>query len=158
MTIFGNKPSEKAEDRWRYQLDQFVNNHQEELAALAWGLFLERGDRDDIMGVDIQPKPHFVHCSREAIEILNRKVDNKIQEILGVVDAHQPEREVLMLGIGNGQLKLILFEPKPSPAICFEQVGEQVSTLLERLEEQLASFIQPVGEETRGRGDAETRG
>ncbi|NES18349.1 MAG: hypothetical protein F6K41_05320 [Symploca sp. SIO3E6] len=145
MTIFGNKPSEKAEDQWRYQLDRFVKNHQQELAALAWGLFLEKGERDDIIGLDLQPKPHFIYCSREALDTLNRNVDNKIQEILGVVDAHQPEREVLILSIGSGQLKLIFFEPEPSPAVCFEQVGENVDTLLERLEEQLALAIQPVG-------------
>ncbi|NER24500.1 MAG: hypothetical protein F6J86_36765 [Symploca sp. SIO1B1] len=144
MTIFGNRPSEKAEDKWRHQLDRFVKNHQQELAALAWGLFLERGDRDDTIGLDLQPKPHFVYCSREALDTLNRNVDNKIQEILGVVDAHQPEREVLIISIGNGQLKLIFFEPEPSPAVCFEQVGENVNTLLERLEEQLALAIQPV--------------
>ncbi|NEP62071.1 MAG: hypothetical protein F6K31_34860 [Symploca sp. SIO2G7] len=144
MTIFSARPSEQAEDQWRYQLDQFVKNNQQELAALAWGLFLERGDRDDIIGVDIKPKPHFVYCPRAAIKTLNHKVDNKIQEILGVVDAHQPEREVLIIGIGNGQLKLILFEPEPSPAVCFEQVSENVDTLLARLEEQLALTIQPV--------------
>lgn len=145
MTIFDNVPSQRAEDQWRYQLDQFVKSHQQELAALAWGLFLERGDSDDVLGVDLKPKPHFVYCPREAIETLNRKVNNHIQEILGVVDAHQPEQEVLIIGIGNGQLKLIQFEPEPSPSACFEQVGENVDTLLERLEEQLALVIQPVG-------------
>jgi len=144
MTIFGNRPSEKAEDQWRYQLDRFVKNNQQQLAALAWGLFLERGENDDILGLDLKPKPHFVYCPREAIKTLNRNVDDHIQEILGVVDAHQPEQEVLIIAIGNGELKLIQFEPKPSPSVCFEQVGENVDTLLQRLEEQLASVIQPV--------------
>ncbi len=145
MIILGNSESDKAEDQWRYQLDRFVKNHQQELAALAWGLFLERGESDDVLGLDLKPKPHFVYCPKEAIETLNRNVDNRIQEILGVVDAHQPEQEVLIIGIGNGELKLIQFEPEPPPSACFEQVGENVDTLLEQLEEQLALAIQPVG-------------
>ncbi|NEP11890.1 MAG: hypothetical protein F6K14_17105 [Symploca sp. SIO2C1] len=145
MIIFGNRESDKAEDQWRYQLDWFVKNHQQELAALAWGLFLERGESDDVLGLDLKPKPHFVYCPKEAIETLNRNVDNRIQEILGVVDAHQPQQEVLIIAIGNGELKLIQFEPEPLPSACFEQVGENVNTLLERLEKQLALVIQPVG-------------
>ena len=42
MTLFGKIQPEKAEDKWRLQLDQFVKANQQELAALAWGLFQEQ--------------------------------------------------------------------------------------------------------------------
>ncbi|NEO64779.1 MAG: hypothetical protein F6J98_32025, partial [Moorea sp. SIO4G2] len=60
---------------------------------------------------------------------------------LGVVDAHKPEQEVLIIGIGNGQLKLIQFEPELSPPECFEQVGKDVDQLLEELDKQMSETI-----------------
>ena len=111
------------------------------MAALSWGLFLERGESDDTLGIDLQPTPHFVYCPKTAIEDLNRRVQNHIQEILGIVDAHNPEKEVLIVGIGNDQLKLIQFEPEPAPPGCFEQIGEDVDTLLKRLEQRLSEYI-----------------
>ncbi|NEQ87432.1 MAG: hypothetical protein F6K26_47685, partial [Moorea sp. SIO2I5] len=69
------------------------------------------------------------------------QVNNQIQEILGVVDAHKPEQEVLIIGIGNGQLKLIQFEPELSPPECFEQVAKDVDQLLEELEKQMSETI-----------------
>lgn len=132
--MFGKPQPDRAEDQWKYQLARFVNEHKPELAALAWGLHLESADT---IGIDLQPTPHFVYCPKNAIEELNRKASNQLQEILGIVDAHQPEKEVLMIGIGNDQIKLIQFEPEPSPAICFEQVGKDVDTLLAELEKSL---------------------
>ena len=132
--MFGKPQPERAEDQWKHQLARFVNEHTPELAALAWGLHQES---NQTIGIDIQPTPHFVYCPKPAIEELNRKADNQLQEILGIVDAHQPEKEVLMIGIGNDQIKLIQFEPELSPAICFEQVGKDVDTLIEELEKGL---------------------
>lgn len=132
---------QKLEDNWRNQLNEFVQAHRQELAALAWGLFLQRGNSDDTLGIALQPKPHFVYCPRDAIEQLNNQVKNLIQEVIGIVNAHQPEKEVLILGIGHGQLKLISFEPEPAPPICFEQVAEDVDTLVERLEMRLNEVI-----------------
>jgi hypothetical protein len=143
MIMFGRSQPEKPEDKWKHQLARFAREHQQELAALAWGLFLERGASEDTLGIDLQPTPHFVYCPRTAIEQLNSKVENHIQEILGIVNAHNPEKEVLMIGIGNDQLKLIQFEPEPAPPACFEQVAEDVDTLLNRLEQRLSEYIKP---------------
>lgn len=134
--MFSSIQPESPDNKWRQQLNQFVKANQQELAALAWGLFLEKGD-DDTLGIDFEPTPHFVFCRRQAIEILNNKVENQLQEILGVVDAHKPEKEVLIIGIGNNQIKLIQFEPEPPPPVCFEQVAADVNILLKRLEQRL---------------------
>ncbi len=135
--MFGKPQPERAEDKWKHQIARFVNDHKPELAALAWGLHLEGGENQDTLGIDLQPTPHFVYCPKSAIEELNRNANNQLQEILGIVDAHKPEKEVLIIGIGNDQLKLIQFEPEPSPAVCFEQVGKDVDTLLGELEKGL---------------------
>ncbi|MBW4636741.1 MAG: hypothetical protein KME05_00620 [Gloeocapsa sp. UFS-A4-WI-NPMV-4B04] len=140
--MFGSTQPESADNKWRRQLNQFVKANQQELAALSWGVWLENGDTKDTLAIDLQPTPHFVYCHREAIETLNNKLENKLQEILGVIDAHKPEKEVLMLGISSGQLKLILFEPEPAPPICFEQVAADVNTLVERLEQRLSEQMQ----------------
>lgn len=142
MIMFGRPQPEKAEDKWKHQLDRFAKDNQQELAALAWGLFLERGESEDTLGIDLQPTPHFVYCPREAIEELNRKVENHIQEILGIVEAHKAEKEVLIIGIGNDQIKLIQFEPEPTPPDCFEQVGQDIDTLLESLEKRLTQQLE----------------
>ncbi len=141
MIMFGNSQPIGEEGNWRQQLAQFAKENQQELAALSWGLFLEKGNSDDTLGIDIDPTPHFVFCPKQAIETLNSKVDNHIQEILGVVDGHKPEKEVLIIGIGKGQIKLIQFEPEPLPSVCFEQVAADVDTLLERLEQRLSQQI-----------------
>ena len=139
--MFGKPQPERAEDQWKHQLTRFVNDNKKELAALAWGLHLERGDQESI-GIDLQPTPHFVYCPKNSIEELNRKANNQLQEILGIVDAHQPEKEVLMIGIGNDQIKLIQFEPEPTPAVCFEQVSKDVDTLLGELEQLLKERLE----------------
>ncbi len=141
MIMFGRPQPEKAEDQWKRQLEQFAKDNQQELAALCWGLFLERGESENTLGIDLQPTPHFVYCPRNAIEQLNSKLQNQIQEILGIVDAHKPEKEVLIIGIGNDQIKLIQFEPEPPPPACFEQVGKDVDTLLDLLEQRLKASV-----------------
>jgi hypothetical protein len=140
--MFGRPQPERAEDKWKHQLNRFVQDNKQELAALSWGLFLQRGDSDDTLGIDLQPTPHFVYCPKSAIEQLNRSMQNHIQEILGIVDAHEPAREVLIIGIGNDQIKLIQFEPEPAPPACFEQVAKDVDTLLEQLEQRLSQQIE----------------
>ena len=137
MIMFGRPQPERAEDQWKHQLNRFAKENQQELAALSWGLHLEKGESDETLGIDLQPKPHFVYCPKKAIEQLNQRVENHIQEILGIVDAHNPEKEVLIIGIGNDQIKLIQFEPEPPPPACFEQVGKDVDTLLSQLEQSL---------------------
>jgi len=46
------------ENNWRNQLNQFVKANQQELAALSWGLFLERGESKDTLGID----PNAAFC------------------------------------------------------------------------------------------------
>ena len=93
------------------------------------------------MGIDLAGTARFVYCKKEAVEELNRKVKSHIQEILGVLNAHKPEKEVAIVAIGEGQIKLILFEPKPEPPICFEEAATDVDTLLARLEKQMAEYM-----------------
>jgi hypothetical protein len=49
--------------------------------------------------------------------------------------------EVLMIGIGKGEIKLIQFAPEPAPPICFEQLGKDVDSLLELLEQRMSEQI-----------------
>ncbi len=140
--MFGKPQPERLEDKWKRQLDRFVKENQKELAALSWGLFLEKGESDETLGIDLQPTPHFVYCPRGAIEKLNQNVENYLQEVLGIIDAHQANKEVLMIGIGNDQIKVIQFEPEPPPPNCFEQVGKDVDTLLTQLEECLKEKLE----------------
>ncbi|HBL10952.1 MAG TPA: hypothetical protein DD379_06010 [Cyanobacteria bacterium UBA11162] len=142
MIMFGKPQPERLEDKWKRQLDRFVKENQKELAALSWGLFLEKGETDETLGIDLQPTPHFVYCPRGAIEKLNQNVENYLQEVLGIIDAHQANKEVLMIGIGNDQIKVIQFEPEPPPPNCFEQVGKDVDTLLTQLEECLKEQLE----------------
>lgn len=142
MVMFNSTQSDRGDKSWRSQLNEFVKANQQELAALAWGLFQERGESDNnTLGIDLEPTPHFIYCPRHAIEALNHKVDNQLQEILGVLDAHDPKQEVLIVGIGNAQIKLVQFEPEPPPPVCFEQVATDVNTLLERLEQRMCDQI-----------------
>ncbi|WP_017655581.1 beta-carboxysome assembly chaperone CcmS [Fortiea contorta] len=139
--IFTTTQPESADNQWRRQLDRFVKKNQQELAALYWGLWLENGKEQGAIGIDLQPTPHFVYCPQEQIEKLNNQVENRLQEILGIIENHQPEVEVVMIGIGKGEIKLIQFAPEPSPPVCFEQVGQAVDGLLELLEGRMREGI-----------------
>lgn len=132
--MFGSSQPETGDNKWRRQLDKFVKENQRDLAALFWGLWLENGNSQGTVGIDLQPTPHFVYCPQAAIENLNERVENRLQEILGIVDNHQPEEEVVMIGIGKGEIKLIQFAPEPPPPVCFEEVGKDVNDLLDLLE------------------------
>lgn len=137
---FSNTPPDNAENSWRYQLDGFVRENEQELAALAWGLLQEWGNRNNTLGIDLKPKPHFVACSREAIETLNRKVNYQFREILGILDGYEPSREVVIIGIGNGQIKLINFVSNPPPPDCFDRAVD-LDILIERLEQKMNRYI-----------------
>ncbi|MBW4557495.1 MAG: hypothetical protein KME59_16440 [Trichormus sp. ATA11-4-KO1] len=136
--MFGSTQPETGDSKWRRQLDKFVKENQRDLAALFWGLWLENGDSKGTVGIDLQPTPHFVYCPQAAIENLNHQVENRLQEILGIVENHQPEVEVVMIGIGKGEIKLIQFAPEPPPPDCFAQVGQDVDGLLELLEQRMS--------------------
>lgn len=134
--MFGSTQSESSDKQLR-QLDRFVKENQPELAALFWGLRLQNGDTQGTIGIDLQPTPHFVYCPQAEIEKLNHKVENRLQEILGIIENHKPEIEVVMIGIGKGEVKLIQFAPEPTPPTHFEQIGKDVDELLELLEQRM---------------------
>ena len=134
MIHFGDSPPDDVANQWRYQIDRFVQEHQTDLAALAWGLLQEWGDSRDALGIDLQPQPHFIRCSRQAIEELNQKVDRKIQEILGIIDNYNPQEEVAILAIGQGQIKLIHYQSDPPPPVCFDEKQKNLESLIETLE------------------------
>jgi hypothetical protein len=137
--------SNSTAEAWKPKLDQFVQNNQKQLAAVAWGLYQERkqNDNDDILGIDLHPNPRFVNCPRPALENLNKSVDGKIQEILGIVDNHNPTEEVVIIGIGDGQIKLLYFQPELPPPQCFDHAGEDLNTLMEALEIRLSQQLNP---------------
>ena len=135
----GNRP-EIAEQKWRSQLDRFVNQNQKQLAALAWGLQQEWGESNDVLGIDLQPQPHFVACSIEELENLNINTRGQLQEILGIVDGYDRQTEVVIVGIGEGQVKLINFQPKTTPPDCFAEDGD-IDRLIETLEAALEECL-----------------
>nr|ADN14317.1 conserved hypothetical protein [Gloeothece verrucosa PCC 7822] len=147
--MFGSPLPKDEANQWRHQLNQFVKENEKDLAALAWGLLQEWGDsaelafspNQDALGIDLQPSPHFVRCSKESLDQLNRQLDQKIQEILGILEKYNAAEEVAIVGIGEGQIKLIYFKPQPTPPQCFEEVGEDLSGLIEKLEKRMGELI-----------------
>jgi hypothetical protein len=99
------------------------------------------GRSRNTLGIDLKPKPHFVACSRESIEELNLNTKGQIQEILGLIDGYKLEQEVSIVVIGDGQLKLLYFQPKLTPPTCFEEVAEDIDTLISILETSLREQI-----------------
>ncbi|MGF1675511.1 MAG: hypothetical protein ACFCUV_17780 [Rivularia sp. (in: cyanobacteria)] len=139
--MFGSTQSDIIQPKWLHRLDKFVKAHQQELAALSWGLWQENGHSKGTIGIDLQPKPHFVYCPSEAIQKFNDNVDHKLQELLGLIDNYQPEVEVLMIAIGKEQIKLIYFQPEISPPVCFAQLNSNVDGLLDLLELQMSEQV-----------------
>lgn len=129
--------------RWKQQFEQFGQDYQKELAAIAWGLRQEWGDTQDTLGIDLYPTPHFVCCSHEAIARLNQQVDQKIQEILGIIENYNPQEEVVILVIGKIHLKLIHFQPDPFPPQCLADHELTLDQLIQILEQKLKSLTIP---------------
>ena len=80
-------------------------------------------------------------CSRDSLEQLNTQVNRQIQEILGVLDGHDPNLEVAIVGIGIGQIKLIHYQPQVPPPDSFREAGENIEQLIELLESQLNRLV-----------------
>ncbi|NJK38411.1 MAG: hypothetical protein HC835_11085 [Oscillatoriales cyanobacterium RM2_1_1] len=139
MEILNPNPSESNSHSWQDQLDDFGFTHQKSLAALSWRLYQQQLNSDQFLGIDLKPDPHFITCSRAAIEQLNQKVDRKLQEILGLMASFNPEIEVLIIGIAENRVKLIYFAPDPPPPECDRQLGQDTDSLLEYLETQLSN-------------------
>lgn len=140
MFDLGDNRPEIAEQKWRSQLDFFVDDFQQQLAALAWGLKQEWED-NDVLGIDLQPTPHFVACSQQELLKLNRNTRGRLQEILGIVDGYDPAVEVVIIGIGDGQIKLINFQPEMTPADCLAATDGDLDGLISSLETSLADYI-----------------
>ena len=139
--MFSIPQPETEENKWRGQLDRFVKDNQPELAALFWGLWLENGNSQGTIGINLLPQPHFVYCPQTEIEKLNERVENRLQELLGIIDNNKPETEVLMIGIGKGEIKLIQFAPKLSPETYFHELGKNIDELMNLLEQRLVTQI-----------------
>ena len=140
--FFGNSQPESGDTKWRRQLDKFVKANQRELAALSWGFSLIKGDSQDTLGIDIKPTPHFIACPKAELEKLNQNVNDHIQEILGVIDGHQADKEVVIIGIGNSQIKLIQFQSEPPPPICYQEIAAEFDALVQLLEQRMLEQIQ----------------
>ncbi|MEM9541038.1 MAG: hypothetical protein AAGA60_16240 [Cyanobacteria bacterium P01_E01_bin.42] len=132
-------------EAWKYRLDRFSDEYGQKLAALSWGLHLENPEREETLGLDLQPAPHFVFCSRDALETLNRNTGKRLQETIGLIDAYQPDKEVLIVAIGAGQIKLLYFEPETPPSTCFEQSEQTIEEIARELEDRLAALFAGVG-------------
>ncbi|MBE9045244.1 hypothetical protein IQ255_12705 [Pleurocapsales cyanobacterium LEGE 10410] len=141
MFDLGNNRPEIAAQKWRAQLDFYVSDYESQLAALVWGLQQEWGENEDVLGIDLQPTPHFVACSRESLEKLNRDTRGRLQEILGIIDGYDRATEVIIIGIGEGQIKLINFQPEITPADCFTEISLDLDQLISTLEAALSQYI-----------------
>ena len=143
MFNFGNPQTPVKQEPWKIKLDQFSQKYQQQLAALAWGTYLEQQEQEkpEILGIKLKPTPQFVYCPREAIENLNRQVNGLLQELLGIVDGYKPEQEVVIIAIGEAQIKLINFAPEPNPSVCFEQIAKDTDTLKHQLEQSLEEYF-----------------
>lgn len=141
MLPLGTTIPDDAANQWRYQLDQFVKANRPQLAALAWGFRQEWADTDNYLGIDLEPKPHFVSCAKDAIAKLNQQVDEKLQEILGILDHYNPETEVVIIAIAKGQIKLIYFQSDLPPSEYFTNLGADLDLLITELETQMQSIV-----------------
>jgi hypothetical protein len=145
MRGFQPRVPDDETNRWRFLVDRFVEKNREELAGLLWGLVREWGaESKDTLGIDLLPVPHFIRCSREALEKLDRSVGREIQEMLGIVARYDPEEEVAIVVIGNGQVKLIYYKPERTPRDCFENLSGDLDTTIGRLEGEMLAEIDPL--------------
>ncbi len=135
---FGSSKNEQTQEKWRWQIDNFVDECETQLAALSWGLHQEWNDENNtILGIDLKPQPHFVACNRDSLLKLNQSTKGHLQEILGLIGGYQPDKEVLGLVIGEGQVKLIHFQPATPPPDCFETESKDIDGLIASLESKM---------------------
>ena len=140
MMQFGESVPDNSENQWRYQLDRFVTENKQALAALAWGLKNEWENDRDVLGIDLEPEPHFIRCSRQSLDELNRNVEGKIQEVLGIVDNYDYNEEVAMIAINEGQIKLIYYQCEQSPSVFFDEENMSLDGLIEQLESTMKAI------------------
>jgi hypothetical protein len=140
MFSFDNQ-GQQPKEKWRSQVDWFVQDHRPQLAALAWGLQQEWQQDGTILGIDLQPQPHFIPCPPTELQTLNKRVGGRLQEILGIINGADLTQEVVILCLGGGQVKLIYFQAEPSPAECFQVHGADLDQLIADLEATMAKCI-----------------
>ena len=140
MMQFSESVPDNSENQWRYQLDRFVTENKQALAALAWGLKNEWENDQDVLGIDLEPEPHFIRCSRQSLDELNRNVEGKIQEVLGIVDNYNYNEEVAMIAINEGQIKLIYYQCAQSPSVFFDEENMSLDGLIEQLESTMKAI------------------
>lgn len=141
MFDLGDNRPEIAEQKWRSQLDFFVTDYEQQLAALVWGLKQEWGESNDVLGIDLQPTPHFVACSQDSLKKLDKNTKGRIQEVLGIIDGHDSAIEVVIIVIAEGQVKLINFQPETTPVDCFAATDGDLDQLISSLESALMNYI-----------------
>jgi len=141
MFGFSSSQQPSPDRQWMQVLDALVRERQREFAALTWALACEPAETPATLGIDLLPTPHFVSCPKPAIEALNRKVGDRLREVIGIIDGYQPERELLLLGIGSGQIKTIIFEPDLPPPDCLAHLGGDVAAVRAGLEPDLAAIL-----------------
>jgi hypothetical protein len=125
---------------WQH-FKEFVAENEQLLAALSWRFYQEKEETGEILGLELHPEPHFVACSQHAIETLNQNADNRLREMLGIVEGYKPEEEVLIIGMDRDRLQLVFFVPRPTPPECCEEVGQDLYTLLDEIEAKIAKII-----------------
>ena len=141
FSSFDNQDPQPRE-KWRSHVDWFVQDYRAQLTALAWGLQQEWNHDGTILGIDLKPQPHFVPCSPGTLQTLNRRVGGRLQEILGIIAGADFEQEVLILCIGDGQVKLVYYQADPSPETCWQTHGPDLDQLIADLEAAMAESIQ----------------
>lgn len=141
MFQFSSNQPQAATEKWRSQLDRFIEENETKLAALAWSLQQEWNNDDLVLGIDLQPKPHFVACAKEDLEQLNHNTKGHLQEILGIIDGYKRDTEVVIIAIGDGQIKLINFQPATPPPDCAKEVVEDIDRLIELLEANMSECL-----------------
>lgn len=128
---------------WFATLDRFVRDRQLPLGALAWELRREWQAPQDYLGLDLEPTPHFFRCSYAQLETLNQSVDRQIQELLGLLLHHDPERETAIVALAQGQVKLLYFQPEPPPPQCLSRLDVSLDDLIPQLETELLRLLTP---------------
>jgi hypothetical protein len=124
-------------------LDRLVQTQQLALAALAWELRREWQNPQDYLGLDLEPTPHFFRCSYAQLETLNQSVERQIQELLGLLLHHDPEGEVAIIALAQGQVKLLYFQPQLPPPQCLGHLGLSLDDLIIQLETELRRLLTP---------------
>ncbi len=117
------------------KLNQFVRENKSDLTDLTLSLRKEWGETKDFLGIDLLPRPHFVRCTREALETLNQKVDSKIQEILGILDGYKSNEEIVIIAIGKGEIDLIYYEVDFSKVSSPNNLDELIEILETKMTE-----------------------